>query len=178
MCVNILPACVDVHCVCAVPGLARRGHWTPWNDCEPPCQCWELNPGPVQEQYTAPIYCAISLGPRGSTANDTSYRQTHAQRVFESPFQRYPEAQFDPKFWQSWEGICTYNVWNASLSNKRITMRWINTLENQKYSLWWFMSTIMVQQALNELASLALIGSNKAAAYIQTRGCRLWLCLR
>ena len=29
----------------------RRGHQTPLTDgCEPPCDCWELNSGPLEEQ--------------------------------------------------------------------------------------------------------------------------------
>ena len=32
----------------------KRGHWIlrtgVMNDCEPPCGCWELNPGPLQDQ--------------------------------------------------------------------------------------------------------------------------------
>jgi hypothetical protein len=29
----------------------RRGHWIPITDgCEPPCDCWELNSGPLEEQ--------------------------------------------------------------------------------------------------------------------------------
>ena len=28
----------------------RRGHWIITDGCEPPCGCWELNSGPLEEQ--------------------------------------------------------------------------------------------------------------------------------
>jgi hypothetical protein len=35
----------------AVFRWTRRGHWIPITDgCEPPCGCWELNSGPLEEQ--------------------------------------------------------------------------------------------------------------------------------
>lgn len=50
----VLPACVSVHHVCAVPSNARRGHQNPCNgvteDCELPFGCWESSPGPLGEQ--------------------------------------------------------------------------------------------------------------------------------
>ena len=42
MCMNILLACVSVYHVHARTGVT--------DSCEPLCGCWELNPGPVQEQ--------------------------------------------------------------------------------------------------------------------------------
>lgn len=48
---DILPACVSVHQVCVVPTEPRRGPWSlqNWDGCEPPCGCWEVNLGPLQE---------------------------------------------------------------------------------------------------------------------------------
>ena len=55
MCVDILPACMSVHRV--LPGALRRpeeGVGSPGtgitDGCEPPCGCWESNPGPLEEQ--------------------------------------------------------------------------------------------------------------------------------
>lgn len=47
---NILPACMDVHYMPAVPKEARRGRWIPGtaDGCEPPT--WELNLIPLGEQ--------------------------------------------------------------------------------------------------------------------------------
>jgi hypothetical protein len=44
-----------ISCVCeytiAVSRHTRRGHLIPITDgCEPPCGCWELNSGPLEEQ--------------------------------------------------------------------------------------------------------------------------------
>ena len=40
--------------VCLVPAKDRREWWIPGtrvtDSYEPPCGCWELNPGPLQEQ--------------------------------------------------------------------------------------------------------------------------------
>ena len=41
-------------CACLVCTQARTGHWTAGtgitDDRQLPCRCWELNPGPLQEQ--------------------------------------------------------------------------------------------------------------------------------
>ena len=51
---GVLPACVSVHHVCAVPVEARRGCHIPGtgvtDSCELLCGCWELNLGPLEEQ--------------------------------------------------------------------------------------------------------------------------------
>jgi hypothetical protein len=44
---------VCILCWCLVPSEARRGHWIPWiwsYSFELPRWCWELNPGPLEEQ--------------------------------------------------------------------------------------------------------------------------------
>ena len=50
----VLSACMSVYRMCAVPKDARVGHWIPWTGvtggCEPFGGCWELNPGPLEEQ--------------------------------------------------------------------------------------------------------------------------------
>jgi hypothetical protein len=51
---GILPAFIFVHHVCANPGRAEEGVRSPetgvTDGCEPPCECWELNPGPLKEK--------------------------------------------------------------------------------------------------------------------------------
>ena len=46
--------CVCAPHVCLMPTEARRGNWILWNwsyrQCELPYGCWELNPGPLEEQ--------------------------------------------------------------------------------------------------------------------------------
>lgn len=46
MCVGILPACMSVHYMYAVPSEARRGHQIPLE----PYRCWESNQGPLGNQ--------------------------------------------------------------------------------------------------------------------------------
>jgi hypothetical protein len=67
MCLNVLPACVRMYHMCI---------WRPWKpedgirfpvigvtgSCKLPCGCWELNPGPLQEQ---PVLLTIPPGPLG-----------------------------------------------------------------------------------------------------------------
>lgn len=51
MCVDILTASMYAS-VCLVPMEVRRQHWISWNwsyHCEIPCECWELNSGPLEE---------------------------------------------------------------------------------------------------------------------------------
>ena len=42
-------------CACLVPMKARRGVRSPGtgvkDGCEPPCGCWESNPGPLEKQF-------------------------------------------------------------------------------------------------------------------------------
>ena len=55
---NALPVCVYVYMpyVYLVPMEVRRGPWIPLlgvaitGSCELPCECWDLNPGPLEEQ--------------------------------------------------------------------------------------------------------------------------------
>jgi hypothetical protein len=52
---SILPACLYVHAVGSlVPTEIKRGvkfsRTEVMDGCEPFCGCWELNPGPLQEQ--------------------------------------------------------------------------------------------------------------------------------
>jgi hypothetical protein len=55
MCMSVLPACVYVYHVCSAHGGQKSVSdllelWVT-DGCEPLCECWELNPGPLQEQY-------------------------------------------------------------------------------------------------------------------------------
>ena len=47
-------ASMSVQHMSLVSEEARRGHWIPGtgvtNGCELPCGCWELTPGPLEEQ--------------------------------------------------------------------------------------------------------------------------------
>jgi hypothetical protein len=47
---NIFLSYINEYTV-AVFRHSRRGYWIPvTNGCEPPCGCWELNSGPLEEQ--------------------------------------------------------------------------------------------------------------------------------
>jgi len=47
----------------------RRGHWIPITDgCEPPCGCWDLNSGPLEEQSVL-LTAEPSLQPRFMVLN-------------------------------------------------------------------------------------------------------------
>lgn len=53
-----MDVCLHVYLlhVFIVPREATKGHWTPKNGvkdgCKPPCRCWELNPGDLEDQTT------------------------------------------------------------------------------------------------------------------------------
>ena len=67
MCTAVLSACVSLYEICWVPVEARRGPTSPWTGvtggCEPLCGCWELNPGPLEEQLVLFNCRAISPAP-------------------------------------------------------------------------------------------------------------------
>ena len=49
MCIDVLPASGSL-CLCEGVGSAGTGVT---DSCELPCGCWELNPGPLEEQPSA-----------------------------------------------------------------------------------------------------------------------------
>lgn len=53
MCMAVLPACMYVHHVHAVPTEARRGCKIPWT-WSYSFGCWESNLGPLEEQPVTP----------------------------------------------------------------------------------------------------------------------------
>ena len=67
MCVDVLPTCMAVHHMCAVPmpeKAKREDIGSPGtrvtNGCELPCGHWESNRGPLQEQTAVFNHRAIS----------------------------------------------------------------------------------------------------------------------
>ena len=64
ICISILPTCMSVHYMHETP-KTRRGCWILgagfMNHYQPLCGCWELNPGPLEEQ--SPYHRAISTAP-------------------------------------------------------------------------------------------------------------------
>lgn len=56
MCLTVLPPCMYTHTRHALSGLCRGQKKTldprtgDIDGCWPPCRCWDLNPGPQQEQ--------------------------------------------------------------------------------------------------------------------------------
>ena len=51
---GILPNSISAQHICGVHTEVSREHQIPWtwitDGCESPCGCWDLNPGPLEEQ--------------------------------------------------------------------------------------------------------------------------------
>ena len=54
MCMSLLPEWMSVHHVCAMPMRPEEGDRFPrtgvTDSVSPPCRCWGLDPGPLEEQ--------------------------------------------------------------------------------------------------------------------------------
>ena len=58
---SVLPECVSVHRVCEVKVEDIRSSGSVTGGCEPPCWCWELKLGPLQEH---PVVSATEPAPK------------------------------------------------------------------------------------------------------------------